>query len=104
MVDTVNKLTAEEAEGLIRDIARFGDVIFSRHCFKDSMRNRNYDDNDLTYVLLNGQVKEPPEFSEKDGDWKYKVEGRLLDGEKTAVFVVIVDHRTLLCVTIMPNE
>ena len=102
MSDKIEKkaLTAEEAESQIRRIAKLGSVIPAYH-FDDQSAFRNYDTSDIYYLLSHGKVKKPPKYDEKFGNWKCKVEGNLIDGEKATIIVAILSHRELLCITIM---
>ncbi len=47
----MDRLTPEAAQETIRGIAKLGSVIPSRHCFHDSMQNRNYSTQDLELIL-----------------------------------------------------
>ena len=97
---TNGNLSAEEAESQIRRIATFGSIILAYH-FDDQLYLRNYDTSDIDYLLTHGKVTEPPEYNKKFGNWKCKVEGNLIDGEKATIIVAILSHRELLCITIM---
>jgi hypothetical protein len=102
MSDKIEKkaLTAEEAESQIRRIAKLGSVILTYH-FDDQAHFRNYDTHDIDYLLSYGKVKKPPVYDEEFGNWKCKVEGNLIDGEKATIIVAILSHRELKCITIM---
>ena len=89
-----------EAEKQIRNIAKFGSIIPSYHCFRDSMANRDYDVQDLEKVLLNGKINAPPEYDSKYNNWKFKVEGLTTEDDIAVVVTVIVSHRELFCITI----
>jgi hypothetical protein len=103
MTDIMDRLTPEAAQQTIRDIAKFGFVTPSSHCFYDSMGNRNYSTQDLEFILKNGKVKKEPKWNHKHSDWKYEVEGKSIDGDKALVITVILSHRELFAVTIMPK-
>lgn len=101
MTDTMDRLTPAEAQQKIRDIAKLGFVNRSDHCFFDSMGNRNYSDQDLEFILRNGQVIGEPIWDEKHANWKYEVEGRSIEGDNALIPTVILSHRELLAITIM---
>jgi hypothetical protein len=67
------------------------------------MDRRNYTTDDLYFVLKNGKVREEPQWSKKFSNWKYKVEGRAIEGDEAVVITVIISHRELLAVTFMPK-
>jgi len=49
-------------------------------------------------------VNEPPEYDKFYHNWKYKVEGKTIEGDKAIVITVILSHRALLAITIMPKK
>ena len=102
MSDIINKLTAKEAEQRIRRISKLGSVLILPHC-QEKMEERNYNSSDIDLVLSKGRVQEPPEYNEIFCQWRYKVEGNTIDGDKATVVVAIESHRELLCITIMPR-
>ena len=95
-------LSPIEATERIRDIARFGTVTLSSHCWRDSMRKRGFDFQDLLRVLITGGVHEHPDLDPVTSEYKYKVEGYTLDDDNDAVTVitVILSHRELKAVTV----
>ena len=97
---TNKQLSTEEAESRIQRIVKFGSVIPAHH-FDEQSHLRNYTVADINYLLTNGKVTEPPEYDKEYGNWKCKVEGSLIDGEKATIIVAILSHRELLCITIM---
>jgi len=86
MVDNNKKLTLQEAQSKIREIAKLGSVIWTDHFSQE------------------GTVKEPPEYDEDYRNWKYKVEGKTIDGDIAIVITVILSYRELLAITIMPKK
>ncbi len=104
MTDNKYRLSPEEAQREIRGIATYADVIPSNHCFFDSLDQRNYTTDDLYFVLKNGKVREQPEWNIDHSNWQYKVEGKAIEGDEAVVITVIISHRELLAVTIMPKK
>ena len=103
MDDSINNgLSPEAATREIRGIAKFGSVTPTNHILYDHPE-RNYDMQDVEEVLLNGQVREPPEWDEEYENWRYKVRGHATNGKATTVVVVMLDHREILGITIMPK-
>jgi hypothetical protein len=97
---TKEHLSAGEAESQIRRIAKFGSVIPASH-FDEQSHLRNYDTSNIYHLLTHGKVTESPEYNKEFNNWKCKVEGNLIDGEKATIIVAILSHRELLCITIM---
>ncbi|MBW2741144.1 MAG: DUF4258 domain-containing protein [Deltaproteobacteria bacterium] len=81
-----------------------GSVIWTDHFSYDSMNYRNYSSQDIDFILQEGTVKEPPEYDEDYRNWKYKVEGKTIDGDIAIVITVILSYRELLAITIMPKK
>lgn len=103
MVDNNKKLTLQEAQSKIREIAKLGSVIWTDHYY-DRTNYRNYSSQDIDFILQEGTVKEPPEYDEDHCNWKYKVEGKTIDGDRAIVITVILSYRELLAITIMPKK
>lgn len=103
MVDNNKKLTLQEAQSKIREIAKWGSVIWTDHHY-DRTNYRNYSSQDINFILQEGTVKEPPEYDEDHCNWKYKVEGKTIDGDIAIVITVILSYQELLAITIMPKR
>lgn len=95
-----NRLEPKEAQRKINGIAKLGHIILTGH-LSDRMEERGYDSQDLEQILRLGKVKDPPEYDEKHKQWKYKVAGNVIDGEKATVIVTILSHNEILGITIM---
>jgi hypothetical protein len=95
-----DRLSPKEAGRKINEIARLGFISPTRH-LKDRMRERGYDYRDLEEILSFGKVKKPPEYDKKYNQWKYKVEGNVIGGEKATVVAAIVSHNEIKGITIM---
>ena len=99
----MDRLTPKEAQETIRDIAKLGSIIPSKHCFHDSMDARNYSTQDLEFILKKGEVRKDPIWDNDHDNWKYEVEGKAIEGDKALVITVILSHRELFAVTIMSD-
>ncbi|MGB2927374.1 MAG: DUF4258 domain-containing protein [Desulfobacterales bacterium] len=99
MSDNNNILTTEEAERKIREILKYRYFTASPYC-RIRMKERGYDDIDIELVLSKGKVKEPPEYNTKYNNWVCKVEGKVVEGDKTVVVTAIVSNNQLLCITL----
>jgi hypothetical protein len=95
-----DKLEPKNAERKINEIAKLGSISYTAHFF-DRMRERDYDFQDLDLVLSTGKVRKPPEWNSDHNNWKYKMEGNVVEGEKATVVVTILSHNELLCITVM---
>jgi hypothetical protein len=93
-------LEPKDAERVIREIARNGQLMLSKHCRLQSMPQRNITFQDLVTVLLNGAVDRPAEYDQEHNQYKYRVAGETLDEEETVIISVILDHRSLFVVTV----
>ena len=94
------KINIKEAQKVINEIAQFGDIIPSIHCWNKGKGQRNYSIQDIRYVLMNGLVNEQPEYDKVHNGWKYKVEGKTIDGDESIVITAILSHRELLIITV----
>lgn len=93
------QLSPAEATARIRKIARIGSTGTSKHCRK-RMVERNFLQSDLLALLQNGEVKEPAEWHDRTQCYRYKVEGQTADDDAAVAITVIVDHRSIIVVTI----
>lgn len=96
-------LAPEEAIQIVRSIAKLGTIELSGHC-RERMRSKNFDYHDLMLVLSNGEIKEPPEYDEEHDHYKYKVTGPTIDCDNATAVTVILDHRSILVITIFGIE
>lgn len=95
----IEPLRPSEVMDRIREIVRFGDVQTTSHC-RRRMIGRSFHFQDLLSVLLNGEVKDQPEYDEKHDHFKYKVYGSTIDGDSAIAVTVILTFRSLMVITI----
>jgi hypothetical protein len=93
-------LSPVQATKLIRDIVRHGMVQLTSHCRKENMPKRGITFQDLLAVLQNGDVRELPTFIPEHQQFRYKVEGTTIDGDEAVAITVIIDHRSILVITV----
>jgi hypothetical protein len=93
-------LDPSAATEMIRGIARFGAIRHSWHCRQQSMPDSDFSYQDLVAILLNGEVHEPPEYDETTCQYRYKMKGETIDGDTATIILVIVDHRSLVVITV----
>ncbi len=94
-------LELDEATEIIRGIARLGEMRFSGHAITRLLQ-RNASQKDVRNILLTGTAKSC-EQDPRTRHWKYRVEGRTVDDEGTAV-TVIMSRRSVFIVTVFFRE
>ncbi|HWZ55059.1 MAG TPA: DUF4258 domain-containing protein [Verrucomicrobiae bacterium] len=78
---------------------RIGKVILGRH-FRDELANEGLFFADALRVLKTGQIYDEPEPDPKTGDWKYRVEGREVDGKWLAIVFCFKAVDTAFLITV----
>ena len=91
-------LSFKEAEKLIREISQYGRVIPSTHA-RRQMKERNYTMRDVFHILKHGKIKKREE--NPDGQYKYHVHGKDIEGHKGTVVAAIVSRELLVIVTVL---
>lgn len=89
----------ESVAELIREVAKFGTVSLTKHC-RQKMAVRNITFPDLMSVLQTGEIEEPPERGCGPSQFKYKVKGSTIDEDTAVAITLIIDHKSLLIVTV----
>jgi len=80
----LDRMTAAEAKDLIRRCVEEGTVIAGPH-FRKALADESFTYVDVEYVLGHGNIYKPPEPDIKTGEWKYRIEGHIEDGQWIAV-------------------
>ncbi len=80
----VERLSRHDAVRLLRECVRSGSVIPGKH-FRDELANEGLIFADALRVLKTGQIYQEPEPDLKTGEWKYRLEGREVDGKWLAI-------------------
>ncbi len=94
------RLSAAEAQRKIQFILEDGTIDFTTHC-RRRMRERGVDDLDIVHVLKNGQIVREAEWDSDQYNWKYRVEGKDVEGDElTAITVIFEADLSLLNVTV----
>jgi predicted hotdog family 3-hydroxylacyl-ACP dehydratase len=83
---------------IIREVARLGFILPSRHC-RQKMLMRNVDMQDILQALMWGQVSDIRE-DENHQNWKCTVTGADCDGDSLVVQVAISDERSIFLITV----
>ncbi len=94
-------LSADEAKRKILFILERGIVEPTWHCKEETMPRRGVEMTDLLHVLKTGVIVRDPEWDDDHDNWKYRVEGKDIDGDDLTAITVIIDAElTLLIVTV----
>ena len=97
--DPSKKLDDIQVIEIVREISRFGDIIYSSHV-KQRMLERGYTNRDIIYILKHGRIIKK-EFNQDRQNWRYTFQCEDIDGTPGAVVTAILDHRTILLVTVL---
>ena len=81
---TVQRLSRPEAVKRLRECLRIGKVIPGKH-FRDELAKEGLILPDALRVLKTGNIFQEAECDPKTGHWKYRVEGREVDGKWLAI-------------------
>ncbi len=78
----------EEAQRLIRKRFdnRFTKIHYTAHA-REQMAARKVETGDTHHVFRTGTIPEQPEFDLVNGNWKYRLEGKDLEGEDLALII-----------------
>lgn len=79
----------------IKKNLRSGETVPTSH-FKERMAQRKVSMQDVIYILKKGAIFIEPELDIKINQWKYKVEGKTIDGEPLAIVIGLEAQRNTL--------
>jgi hypothetical protein len=99
----VDRLTTVEAVDLVRHCLENGSIIPSKH-FRDELAKESADINDAFHVLRCGNIFDPPEQDMKTGEWKYRIEGHIPDGQWLAIVFKFRTEDSAFVITIFSIE
>jgi hypothetical protein len=91
-------ITYDDAHKIIRHIIEHGNVIFTPHA-KVEMKNGNFTSQDIIEILENGKITNK-KFDDKRGNWKYRIDGKDIDGIDGAVITAIISDSEQIIVTV----
>lgn len=80
----VERMTAPKAQALLRQCLEEGSVIPSKH-FREELAKESFTYIEVEHVLRHGNIYAPPEQHIRTGEWAYRIEGRIEDGQDIAV-------------------
>jgi hypothetical protein len=76
-----------------------GEFIATKH-FTNRMASRRFDMNDVVQVARTGRIPNPPEHDMSHDEWKWRIEGRAVDGRTVYVVFSILGDRRVKGITI----
>jgi Domain of unknown function (DUF4258) len=85
------KLSANDAKRIILLILEEGTIELSFHCRSERMQARGVTMLDLVTALKNGEIRREPEWDEERYNWKYRVEGKDIEGDDLIAITIIID-------------
>lgn len=99
----LGRLSRQDAVKLLRECVRIGKVIPGKH-FRDELAAEGLIFADALRVLKTGQILQEPEPDPKSGEWKYRVEGREVDGKWLAIVFCFKATDTAFLITVFSVE
>lgn len=98
--DPSEELHPDKAHAIIKDVLARGGRIVTRDHVKQRMKERGYLMQDVEYILLHGTITKK-EFHDDCRHWRYTVTGNDLDGDSGAVVTAIIQHNTIVLITVL---
>lgn len=92
---TCKRYAKSQVVKLVRKNLVNGEVVITAH-FKQRMALRKVSMQDVIYVLKTGAIFDEPELDLKINQWKYKVEGKTIDGALLAIVVALEPNKNIL--------
>lgn len=99
----VERLSRPEAVRLLRECLRIGKIIPGKH-FRDELAAEGLILPDALRVLKTGNIFHEPECEPKTGDWKYRVEGREVQGQWLVIVFCFRASDTVFLITVFSVE
>lgn len=99
----VERLSRQDAVKLLRECVRVGKIIPGKH-FRDELAAEGLIFPDALRVLKTGQIYNEPEPDSKTGEWKYRIEGREVDGKWLAIVFCFKATDTAFLITVFSVE
>jgi hypothetical protein len=96
--DPTKTISDREALDLICEIKLRGFVHVSNHA-EERMLARGFSMRDVLNILEHGTIVDK-EYNENAQNWKYKIEGQGIDGEKGAAVTAIISRSTQVIITV----
>ena len=77
-----------------------GEFIATKH-FTQQMASRRFDMNDVVQIARTGRIPNPPEYDMSHGEWKWRIEGRAVDGRIVYVVFSLLGDKQVKGITIV---
>jgi hypothetical protein len=98
----VLKLDIVEATELINKLAYDSGNIFLKKHARKRMQERDFIFDEVLQILREGTINKEPEYDNKKGSWKYKVEFYKFNNNRDAACVVSLDKKKkVFVITVM---
>lgn len=97
------RLSRPEAVKHLRECLRSGKIIPGKH-FRDELAKEGLILPDALHVLKTGNIFQEPECDPQTGDWKYRIEGREVDGKWLAIVFCFRATDTAFLITVFPSR
>ena len=81
----IKRLARTEAAGLVRKCLQTGRRVIPGSHFRKELEKEGLTLPDALHVLRTGQIYDEPEPDPKTGEWKYRIEGKEVDGKSLAI-------------------
>lgn len=88
---TIKRLSRPEAAELARRCLQPGRRVIPGKHFRDELESEGLTLSDALHVLKNGRIYDEPEQDIKTGDWKYRIEGKEVDGRTLKIVFCFKD-------------
>lgn len=88
---TVKRLSRAEAAELVRKCLQTGRRVIPGKHFRDELEDEGLTLDDALWVLRTGQILNEPEPDIKTGEWKYRIEGKEVDGRTLKIVFCFKD-------------
>ena len=83
-----NQTKYSRTEALKRIKANLNDgAMYQTHHFKKRLRERDISTLDISYVIRNGRIDDEPDLDITTNQWRYKINGKTIDGDSLSIIV-----------------
>lgn len=87
----IRRLSRPEAAELVRKCLQPGRRVIPGKHFREELENEGLTLPDALHVLRTGRIYDEPEQDIKTGDWKYRIEGKEVDGRTLKIVFCFKD-------------
>jgi hypothetical protein len=94
-----NALSKGQAKAQLNQCIDDGVVHYTRH-FREELAKDNLTTEDILSICKSGAIIMAPEKDIKTGDWKYRIEGITVDGDRVALVFVLKPELKAVFITV----